>query len=156
MSEKSSVGDYRSKGYLEVSPSDSLEAVARDMVNSGYEFAIVMEDGSLRGIVSAGEIIHEVRASVISRLTVEKIPQEFRQMLMSELMNNPKTINFMQSCGFEGTKLAICMGEKNTIEEAIQLFASSAVEQVLVLDQDGIVGIFTERDLLKAITELTQ
>ncbi len=60
----------------------------------------------------------------------------------------------MESCGFDGTKLAISIGEQNTIEEAVQLFASCAVELVLVLDQKGITGIITENDLLKAITDL--
>lgn len=148
------VGDYMSRGFLTVSPSDTLDIVAKKMVKTGNEFALVMENGDLCGLVSVSEIIHEVRSSVVSKLSVDKIPLEFRKVLMSELMNNPRTINFMESCGFDGTKLVISMGEQNTIEEAIQLFASSAVELVLVLNPEGIVGIFTEKDLLKAITDL--
>jgi len=70
-------------------------------------------------------------------------------------MNNPKTINFMESCGFTGTNLAISIGESNTVEEAIHLLGSNALEQVLVLNDEGeVVGILKKRDLLKAITEL--
>lgn len=148
------VGNYMSRGYLTVSPKDTLDSVARNMVQSGTEYAVVMDEGNLCGLVSAGEIIHEVRSSIVSKLPFHKIPAEFRQMLMSELMNNPRTVNFMESCGFEGPNLAISIGENNTIEEAIQLFASSAVDLVVVLNQEGIAGIFTERDLLRAITDL--
>jgi len=155
MSMDNIVGDYMSRSFLTVSPTDTLDVVAKGMVKTGNEFALVMDKGDLCGLVSVGEIIHEVRSSIVSRLSVDKIPAEFRKVLISELMNNQRTINFMESCGFDGTKLAISMGEQNTIEEAIQLFASSAVELVLVLDQQGIVGIFTEKDLLKAITELS-
>ena len=155
MSMNNIVGDYMSRNFLTVSPTDTLDVVAKGMVKTGNEFALVMDEGDLCGLVSVGEIIHEVRSSIVSRLPVDKIPSEFRKVLMSELMSNPRTFNFMESCGFDGTKLAISMGEQNTIEEAIQLFASSAVELVLVLDQQGIVGIFTEKDLLRAITELS-
>ena len=76
-------------------------------------------------------------------------------MLLSELLNNPRTINFMESCGFSGSNLAISIGESNTVEEAIQLLARNSLEQVLVIGDDGnIVGILRNSDLLKAITEL--
>lgn len=70
-----------------------------------------MDDGDLCGLVSVSEIIHEVRSSIVSKLSVDKTPLEFRKVLMSELMNNPRTINVMESCGFDGTKLVISMGE---------------------------------------------
>lgn len=148
------VSDYMSREFLTVSPKDTLEKIAKDMINSENDFAIVMDNGDLRGLISASEIIHEVSSSVVSKLSPDKIPSDIKQMLVSELMNNPRSINFMESCGFDGTKLAISIGEQNTIEEAVQLFASSAVEMVLVLDQKGIAGIITEKDLLKAITDL--
>lgn len=56
---------------------------------------------------------------------------------------------------YRARELAICMGEQNTIEEALQLFASGAIEQVHGLNQDCVLGFFTERYLLLAITELT-
>lgn len=148
------VGEYMSREYLTVSPKDTLEKVAKYMIDSENDFAVVMDNGDLRGLISASEIIHEVSSSVVTKLSLDKIPSEIRQLQVSELMNNPKSMNFMESCGFDGTKLAISIGEQNTIEEAVQLFASSAVELVLVLDQKGIVGIMTENDLLKAITNL--
>ena len=148
------VSDYMIREFLTVSPIDTLEEVAKEMIQGENDFAVVMENGDLRGLISASEIISEVSSSVVSRLTQDKIPSEIRQILVSELMNNPKSINFMEACGFKGTKLAISIGEQNTIEEAVQLFASCAVELVLVLNQQGIVGILTENDLLRAITDL--
>ncbi|TFH12969.1 CBS domain-containing protein [Candidatus Bathyarchaeota archaeon] len=142
------------RGYLSVSPHDSLETVAKRMFETGHEYAVVLDDGELKGLVSVDEIIREVMSSVVSRISVEGIPMEFRQMLLSELMNNPRAVNFMESCGFKGTNLAISIGESNTIEEAIQLLASNSLEQVLVLNEDGLVGILRNTDLLKAITEL--
>lgn len=97
------VGDYMSRSFLTVSPNDTLDVVAKGMVKTGNEFALVMDQGDLCGLVSVGEIIHEVRSSIVSRLPVDKIPSEFRKVLMSELMRNPRTINFMESCGFDGT-----------------------------------------------------
>lgn len=155
MGMSNSVSDYITKGYLAVSPSDTLETVAKRMVESGNDYAIVLDSGELCGMVSVDEIVHEVLSSVVSKLYKRNMPQQFEQMLLSELMNNPKTINFMESCGFTGSNLAISIGESNTVEEAIQLLGSNALEQVLVLDDEGeVVGILKKRDLLKAITEL--
>lgn len=148
------VGNYMTKGYLSVAPSDTLEAVAKRMVETGNEYAIVMDQGELCGLVSTDEILHEVLSSVVSRISLEGVPLEIRRMLLSELMNNPKTINFMESCGFSGTNLAISIGESNSVEEAIQLIAKNDLEQVLVVSDEGqIVGILRNSDLLKAITE---
>ena len=155
MGMSNSVSDYITKGYLAVSPSDTLETVAKRMVESGTDYAIVLDSGELCGMVSVDEIVHEVLSSVVSKLYKHNMPQQYEQMLLSELMNNPKTINFMESCGFTGSNLAISIGESNTVEEAIQLLGSNALEQVLVLDDEGeVVGILKKRDLLKAITEL--
>ncbi len=148
------IGKYITRGYLSVSPSDTLETVAKLMVDTGNDYAVVMEDGELRGLVSADEIIQEVMSSVVSRISVDDIPAEFHQMLLSELMNNPRTVNFMESCGFKNSNLAISIGESNTVEEAIQLLASNSLKQVMVLNNDGLVGILKNTDLLKAITEL--
>jgi len=155
MSMNNSVSDYLTKGYLAVSPSDTLETVAKRMVESGNEYAVVLDSGELCGMVSVDEILHEVMSSVVSKISQNNMPKEFRQMLMSELMNNPKTMNFMESCGFRGSNLAISIGESNTVEEAIQLLASNSLEQVLVLNNEGeVVGILKNSDLLRAITEL--
>jgi len=155
MSMNNSVSDYMTRGYLAVSPSDTLETVAQRMVETGNEYAIVLDGGELCGLVSVDEVLHEVLSSVVSKISIHNIPTEFRQMLLSELMNNPKTINFMEDCGFSGSNLAISIGESNTVEEAIQLLASNALEHVLVLNDEGeVTGILKKRDLLKAITEL--
>lgn len=150
------VGTYMTRGYLSVSPSDTLDTVAKRMVETGNEYAIVMDKGELCGLVSVEEIIREVLSSVVSRISIDDIPVEFREMLLSELMNNPKTATFMESCGFSGNNLAISIGESNTVEEAIQLLARNSLEQVLVIGDDGeIVGILRNGDLLRAITELS-
>lgn len=155
MSISNSVSDYMTKGYLAVSPSDTLETVAQRMVETGNDYAIVLDRGELCGLVSVDEVLHEVMSSVVSKISIHNIPIEFRQMLLSELMNNPKTINFMESCGFSGSNLAISLGESNTVEEAIQLLAGNNLESVLVLNNKGKVkGILKKSDLLKAITEL--
>ena len=150
------IGKYITKGYLSVSPTDTLETVARLMVETGNYYAVVMERGELKGLVSADEIIKEVMSSVVSRMSFDDVPTEVRQMLLSELMNNPQTKHFMESCGFEGSNLAVSIGESNTVEEAIQLLAKNSLDQVMVLDDQGLVGILKNTDLLKAITELTQ
>ena len=155
MSMNNLVSDYMTKGYLAVSPSDTLETVAKRMVETGNEYAVVLDSGELCGLVSVNEVLHEVMSSVVSKISIHNIPTEFRQMLLSELMNNPKTINFMESCGFSGSNLVISIGESNTVEEAIQLLASNDLGHVLVLNNEGeVVGILNKRDLLKAITEL--
>jgi predicted transcriptional regulator len=144
------------RGFLTITPQDTLDTVAKRMIETGNEYAVVKREGALICLVSADEIIREVKSSIVSRLAVDKFPDEIRSMLIHELLNNSQTQHFMESCGFEGTNLAICIGENNSIEEAIQLFSRSAIERCLVLDNNGIVGILTNWGLLKAITEMAQ
>jgi len=148
------VRDYMTRDFISISPLDTLESVARRMVEAGCEYALVMDGDELQGLVSVDEVLHEVMSAVVSRLHNKEIPFACLQMIVSELMNNPRTVNFMESCGFHGPNLAISIGESNTIRDAIQLLGQNNLEKVLVLNDKGVVGILTKTNLLKPITEL--
>jgi Mg/Co/Ni transporter MgtE len=104
------VKNYMNKDFLTVTPQETLDNLARKMIKTGTEYAVVKKDNKLVGLVSADEIIQEVKSSIVSRINMEKFPEEVRSMLILELMNNPRTMNFMEACGFEGTRLASSIG----------------------------------------------
>lgn len=120
------------------------------MVGSGNEYAVVMENDELKGLVSVSEIIYEVMSTIVSGISIESDPRDPQPVLLSELMDNPRTLSFMESYGFKGFNLETSIGESDTVEEAIQLMGSNSLEQALVLNDDGLVGILRNTDLLKA------
>ncbi len=134
---------------LKVAPTDTLAEVSKKMAKKGKDIIIVEEDGVVKGLVTASDIYFAMKSYVLGKDMLESVPMEIRDIQISELMNTPHAMEFMEACGLTGTNLCIVLGEDNSAADAIRVMAVSGVNHILIHGEDGVSGTLSDNDLLK-------
>lgn len=71
---------------------------------------VVMKDGLVKGLVTAGDIFFAMKSYVLGKNLLESIPVEIRDMRVGEFMRAPQAMEFMEACGLTGTNMCIVLG----------------------------------------------
>jgi CBS domain-containing protein len=144
------IKDLMKKEPLIVDPDDHLAAVSKKMAAKGKDVVVVMKDGLVKGLVTAGDIFFAMKSYVLGKNLLESIPVEIRDMRVGELMKAPQAMEFMEACGLTGTNMCIVLGEEDTVADAMRVMAIGGVDHILIVGQKGIAGTLSDNDLLKA------
>ncbi len=139
------------KAPLLVKPSEDLAAVSKKMVDKGKDVVVVMDEGVVRGLVTAEDIFFAMKSYVLGKNMLEEIPMEVRDMKVAELMKTPSAMEFMQACGFTGTNMCVVLGEDDKAADAIRVMAIGGVDHILIVGDEGVSGTLSEADLIKAL-----
>ncbi len=139
------------KDPLLVKPSEDLAAVSKKMVDKGKDVVVVMDEGVVRGLVTAEDIFFAMKSYVLGKNMLEEIPMEVRDMKVAELMKTPSAMEFMQACGFTGTNMCVVLGEDDKAADAIRVMAIGGVDHILIVGDEGVSGTLSEADLIKAL-----
>ena len=145
------IKDLMKKDPLLVKPSEDLAAVSKKMVDKGKDVVVVMDEGVVRGLVTAEDIFFAMKSYVLGKNMLEEIPMEVRDIKVAELMKTPSAMEFMQSCGLTGTNMCIVLGEDDKAADAIRVMAIGGVDHILIVGDEGIAGTLSEADLIKAL-----
>jgi CBS domain-containing protein len=145
------IKDLMKKEPLVVKPSDNLAAVSKKMVERGKDVVVVMDEGVVRGLVTAEDIYFAMKSYVLGKNMFEEVPMEVRDMKVAELMRKPSAMEFMEACGLTGTNMCIVLGEDDKAVDAIRVMAISGVDHILIIGDNGIAGTLSEADLIKAL-----
>jgi CBS domain-containing protein len=138
------------KDPIIVKPEESLAAVSKKMAANDRDVVVVKEGELVKGLVTASDIYHAMRSYVLGKSMLESIPMEIRDVHVSELMNTPTAIEFMEACGLTGTNMCIILGQDDSVADAMRVMAISGVDHILIVGDDGIAGTLSDNDLLKA------
>jgi CBS domain-containing protein len=138
------------KNPVLVNPGESLTDVSKKMATKGKDVVVVMEGEIVKGLVTASDIFFAMRSYVLGKNMLESIPIELRDMRISELMQTPKAVEFMEACGLTGTNMCIVLGEEDNVADAIRVMAIAGVDHILIIGDDGVSGTLSDNDLLKA------
>jgi CBS domain-containing protein len=149
------VGIYMNRDIVIASPNETLAALVKRMTQMKSDYAVVIDEGEIVGLIDSNDIINVVKNYVISKISYNKIPTNFREMLISELLDNPRLNTIMDPCGERGIRPIISIGKDNTIEEAITLLAAQGCNEVLVMGDKEPEGVLTTLNLLAAIADST-
>ena len=145
------IKDLMKKDPLVVNPSEDLAAVSKKMVDKGKDVVVVMDEGVVRGLVTAEDIYFAMKSYVLGKNMFEEVPMEVRDMKVAELMRKPSAMEFMEACGLTGTNMCIVLGEDDKAVDAIRVMAISGVDHILIIGDNGIAGTLSEADLIKAL-----
>ncbi len=145
------IKDLMKKNPLVVNPSEDLAAVSKKMVDKGKDVVVVMDEGVVRGLVTAEDIFFAMKSYVLGKNMFEEMPMEVRDMKVAELMRKPSAMEFMQACGLTGANMCIVLGEDDKAADAIRVMAIGGVDHILVVGDEGIAGTLSEADLIKAL-----
>lgn len=145
------IKDLMEKNPLVVKPSEDLATVSTKMVDKGKDVVVVMDEGVVRGLVTAEDIFFAMKSYVLGKNMFEEVPMEVRDMKIAELMRKPSTMQFMEACGLTGTNMCIVLGEDDKAADAIRVMAIGGVDHILIVGDNGIAGTLSEADLIKAL-----
>jgi len=145
------IKDLMKKNPLVVKPSEDLAAVSKKMVDKGKDVVVVMDEGVVRGLVTAEDIFFAMKSYVLGKNMFEEMPMEVRDMKVAEFMRKPSAMEFMQACGLTGANMCIVLGEDDKAADAIRVMAIGGVDHILIVGDEGIAGTLSEADLIKAL-----
>jgi len=145
------IKDLMKKNPLVVNPSEDLATVSKKMVDKGKDVVVVMDEGVVRGLVTAEDIFFAMKSYVLGKNMFEEMPMEVRDMKVAEFMRNPSAMEFMQACGLTGANMCIVLGEDDKAADAIRVMAIGGVDHILIVGDEGIAGTLSEADLIKAL-----
>jgi len=110
------------KAVITGKPTDTVEKIIQVMGQTGVGGIIIEEDSEVEGIITEGDIISEIAEN-----------GRFLEKEISEIMNKPvKTVN-----------------KKTDLEEALRIMRDMNIERLPVVENEKLVGIVTERDLIR-------
>ena len=145
---------FMKRDPLIVGPDEDLRSVAAKMAREKKDVVVVRtREGEVRGLVTAGDLFDAVRAYVLGKDMLEKIPMNIRGMRVAEIMKGTQAREFMESCGLTGTQVCISLGEDETIANAIRVMAIAGIDHILIVGDEGVVGTLSDNDLVKAFLE---
>ena len=119
------VKDAMSRNVLAVSPDTSVYRAAVLMAERGVGSCVVMRDDKLAGIVTERDMVRRVIAKGLSP----------KRTKIGDVMSAPVTV----------------VGENATIEEAVDIMADQGVKRLVVVGEEGVVGVVSVSDIVRVL-----
>lgn len=132
-----SVYQYMSRDVKTTTGATTIGQAAKIMIENGFRRLPVVDDGRLIGIVTASDIMYYLgRGKAFEKLTTGNIHEALDEPVLTIVSRNIMKIN-----------------PEKDIGEAARAMVDSNIGSLSVLEGNALIGIITERDFLKAITE---
>jgi len=131
------VSQYMSRKVMTTPPDTTIGEAARIMIENGFRRIPLVNNGKIIGMVTASDIMHFLgKGSAFDKLTTGNIHEAFDEPVLS-----------LVSKGVVKTSPDKDMGE------AAQIMIENNIGSLPVMEGDFLVGIITERDFLRSISE---
>ncbi|RLF04405.1 MAG: hypothetical protein DRJ60_07150, partial [Thermoprotei archaeon] len=130
-----SVSEVMSSDIVTISSKSTLEKALRTMVSNGFRRLPIIDDGELKGIVVAMDIIRFLGSGKVFEYVKSDDIRDILSVKVKEVM----------------TKDVVTISPDRDIGEAASLMRKANRGSLLVVQDNELVGIITERDLLIAI-----
>ncbi len=128
------VSEYMTRKVITITPGTTLIDCARIMVRNGFRRLPVVSKGKLVGIVTSMDIL---KALALWKLKDSSDAEEALRERVSEIMV---------------TDLKV-IDEDTRLSDALKIMRDHNIGCLPVVDQDKLVGIITERDILRVIAD---
>jgi len=131
------VSQYMSRKVKTTTPDTSIGQAARIMIDNGFRRIPIVNNGKILGMVTASDIMHFLGGgSAFEKLTTGNIHEAFDEPVLSLISKEPVKVNPETDMG-----------------EAATIMVDNNIGSLPVMEGDFLVGIITERDFLRAISE---
>lgn len=125
------VGDIMTRNFIHVPENTNLYDCAKMMVKKRVGSLMIKEGGALKGIITEKDIIWAV---------VKKTKKDLKSILAKEIMKR-KVVTIKPSAD---------------ITEAVSRFKKKKIRRLPVVEQGKLIGLLTEKDVLKIDPDLFQ
>ena len=125
-SELTKVGDVMNKSIISVEKDDTIRLAVKKMVHGEFGAVVVTENGKPRGILTERDILKSIAN--------EKMDLENKaEMIMSTPL--------------------ISVDSSTSLSEAANVMLTNNIRRLMIKDKDEYVGIISQRELQRYITE---
>lgn len=118
-----------------VAPSESLHVASRLMHSGDLRHLPVVKGNAVLGVLTHGDILRSSGRRALGRERGVDAAAALRGLRVQEAMSKP----------------AVTIGPDASVNEAVELLLRHGVKCLPVLADGRLIGLFTERDLLRAI-----
>ncbi|MEM2214431.1 MAG: CBS domain-containing protein [Candidatus Nezhaarchaeales archaeon] len=129
------VEEVMTSDVVTIGPNFTLYDALRTMVSNGFRRLPVVDDGELRGIIVAMDVVRFLSSSRVFEKARSGDVRDFLSVKVSEVM----------------TREVETIAPSKDLGEAARLMRSKGKGSLLVIDDGELKGIITERDLVIAI-----
>jgi CBS domain-containing protein len=134
---KQKVDQYMSRKVKTTTPDTSIGQAARIMIDNGFRRIPIVNNGKILGMVTASDIMHFLgNGDAFDKLTTGNIHEAFDEPVLSLI-----------------SKETVKISPKTEMGEAANIMVDNNIGSLPVMEGDFLVGIITERDFLRAISE---
>ncbi|AFV24328.1 hypothetical protein Mpsy_2124 [Methanolobus psychrophilus R15] len=131
------VSQYMSRKVKTTTPDTSIGQAARIMIDNEFRRIPIVNNGKILGMVTASDIMHFLGGgSAFEKLTTGNIHEAFDEPVLSLISKETVKVN-----------------PETDIGEAAHIMVDNNIGSLPVMEGDFLVGIITERDFLRAISE---
>jgi CBS domain-containing protein len=131
------VDQYMSRKVKTTTPDTSIGQAARIMIDNGFRRIPIVNNGKILGMVTASDIMHFLgNGGAFDKLTTGNIHEAFDEPVLSLI-----------------SKETVKISPKTEMGEAANIMVDNNIGSLPVMEGDFLVGIITERDFLRAISE---
>ncbi len=131
------VDQYMSRKVKTTTPDTSIGQAARIMIENGFRRIPIVNNGKILGMVTASDIMHFLgNGGAFDKLTTGNIHEAFDEPVLSLI-----------------SKETVKISPKTEMGEAANIMVDNNIGSLPVMEGDFLVGIITERDFLRAISE---
>jgi acetoin utilization protein AcuB len=130
------VRDTMTREVITIGPKEGVSLAKHILEKKGIRHLPVVSDGKLIGIITDRDI-RRALPSDAWRLDADELSCLFDTLQVQEVMTRP----------------IVSVGPQTSIEDAASLMLAHAVRCLPVLDGERLVGILTEGDILRALSE---
>jgi CBS domain-containing protein len=131
------VSQYMSRKVKTTPPDTTIGEAARIMIENGFRRIPLINNGKIIGMVTASDIMHFLgKGSAFDKLTTGNIHEAFDEPVLSLV-----------------SKGAVKISPDKDMGEAAQIMIDNNIGSLPVMEGDFLVGIITERDFLRSISE---
>jgi len=135
------VNQVMSRDVAKISPHETVASAAMMMSEKNISCIIVMYNENVAGILTETDLLKK---------TVVK-GKDTRKIRVAEIMSSPvETISEIMS-----KDISVIQSEAS-VAEAAEVMASRNISSIVVMDEDQVAGVLTERDLFKRVVALNK
>ncbi len=131
------VADLMTSTVVTMNPATTILEAERAMIEKSFRRLPIASEGALIGLVTAMDIVRFFGSG--------EVFQHLRSGNIHQVLQTPALKI--------GTQKLVTIGPRDSLNEATRVMHAKNIGALLVLDQERLVGIITERDFFKLVSE---
>jgi CBS domain-containing protein len=139
------VSDYMTKGVITAEPDTTIREAMRIMVEKGIRRLPIIKDGILMGLLTSTTLLQYFASGEAFKLLITGDVSEIIDKPVKVILSNEKVLQYREPLTFPPYA---------SISEVVEKMVETGHGAALIVGDEDLVGIVTERDLVKFLCQV--